>query len=123
MGEDDLRVLAGFEGEEADAARQLVQDVFLDDAVDELVHLLGATFDFCMLSSLRQPHAGCSWVAVGIALGLLLTWCALDDEFHLSHVLGYFFLDLCIPMFSLKSRPAVSLCHCQAYPRADHWLP
>lgn len=44
MREDDLGIFARFEGEEADGPGELIQYVFLDDAVDELVHLFRTAF-------------------------------------------------------------------------------
>ena len=46
MREDDLGIFAGFEGHQPYASGQVVKDVFLDDAVDELVHLLRAAINF-----------------------------------------------------------------------------
>ncbi len=50
MGENDLGVFAGFEGHQPYTSGEVVKDVFLDDAVNELVHLLEAAIDFYMRS-------------------------------------------------------------------------
>ena len=81
MGKDDLGVFARFEWHKANASGKFVEDVFLDDAADELVHLLRAALDF------YRGTLACRFALQAISR----TWCALDNELHRSHVLGNLF--------------------------------
>lgn len=56
MGENDLGVFAGFEGEETDRSGQLEQDVFLNNTVDQLMNLFRTAIDLC-LSNSPSEHA------------------------------------------------------------------
>jgi hypothetical protein len=51
MGEDDLGVFAGFKGHQSYTSGELVEDIVLNDAADELMHLFGAAVDFCRVTS------------------------------------------------------------------------
>lgn len=46
VGEDDLCVLAGFEGEAEEVDGEEVEEVFVDEAGDELVDVLGGAVSF-----------------------------------------------------------------------------
>ena len=45
MGEDDLGIFACLEGQESYAAGEIVENVFLNDAVHKLMYLLGTALD------------------------------------------------------------------------------
>lgn len=46
VGEDDLGVLAGFEGQAEEVDGEEVEEVFVDEARDELVDVLGGAVGF-----------------------------------------------------------------------------
>lgn len=50
MREDDLGVFAGFKRHQPYTSGEFVEDVFLNDAADELMHLFRAAVNFCRVT-------------------------------------------------------------------------
>jgi hypothetical protein len=84
IGEDELGVLAGFEGDLVDVGGEQVEEVFGEHEVDEVVDLVGAGFGICATAMLEMDGLGC----------LPRTCSALQYELHVGQFHGERFLSL-----------------------------